>query len=388
MDTDINMKQITMRFPRSLSFGPGSLELFIDEFKQLEYTRLFVITIPFLREKLTPLFEALLPLGIQIKIYDRLKSEPTYNDFSEILDIARAFRADSVAGIGGGSVMDTAKLLAALLLGNQSIDDVSGINRLKGRSTWLACLPTTSGTGSEVSPNAIFLDESDGEKKGVISPFLVPDAAYVDPELTMGVPPAITAFTGIDAFTHCLEAFVNRFSHPVVDQYAIKGIELIYQSLEPAFKNGKDTEARTNVALGSLYGGMCLGPVNTAAVHALAYPLGSKFKIPHGLSNALLLPYVMEFNLPAATGKYARVARAIGVKDRKTDEEQAREGINRIRQLLKAIDIPMKLSQLNIPGKELEGMALSAIKVQRLLKNNVRDMSIEDILKIYKSAYE
>ncbi len=387
MNRGIIMEKITIRSPRSLSFGPGSLGLFADDFRQLGYKRLFIITLPFLKEKLDPIFQSFLSLGIHVEIYDLINNEPTYNNFKEILNIARKFKADAITGIGGGSVMDTAKLLAALLYSDQSIDDVSGINRLRGRSTWMACLPTTSGTGSEVSPNAIFLDESDGEKKGVISPFLVPDAAYVDPELTIGVPPAVTAFTGIDAFTHCLEAFVNRFSHPVVDQYAIKGIELIFQSLATSFENGEDLEARTNVALGSLYGGMCLGPVNTAAVHALAYPLGSKFKVPHGLSNALLLPYVMEFNLPAAVRKYARVARTIGVEDLGTDEEQAREGINRIRQLLKAIDIPGKLSQINIPGKELEGMALSAIKVQRLLKNNVRDMDIEDILAVYKSAY-
>src|SRR5262249_48336492 len=160
---------------------------------------------------------------------------------------------------------------------------------------FLVCLPTTAGTGSEVSPNAILLDEADQLKKGVVSPYLVPDAAYVDPQLTRSVPPSVTAATGLDALTHCIEAYANKFAHPAVDLYALQGVGIIAQNLLRAVRNGGDMEARTELSLGSFYGGLCLGPVNTAAVHALAYPLGGQFHVAHGVSNAVLLPHVIRF---------------------------------------------------------------------------------------------
>ncbi len=177
----------------------------------------------------------------------------------------------------------------------------------------LVCLPTTAGTGAEVSPNAILLDEADELKKGVVSPHLVPDAAFVDPLLTISVPPAVTAATGLDALTHCIEAYANKFAHPIVDIYALQGIKLISANLVRAVRNGGDIEARAALSLGSLYGGLCLGPVNTAAVHALAYPLGGRFHIAHGVSNALLLPHVLRFNFSAAPERYAEISAALGV---------------------------------------------------------------------------
>ncbi|MGE4587400.1 MAG: iron-containing alcohol dehydrogenase, partial [Mangrovibacterium sp.] len=278
------MEKITFTNPGSISYGAGSLKQFFQDYRTKGYNRLFLLTIPVLRPVLEPFLKGLTADGIALEVNDQINQEPSYAEFEGILESARSFGADSVAGIGGGSVLDTAKLLAAMLYNKQPVLSVIGIGKLKERKTYLACLPTTSGTGSEVSPNAIFLDETDQEKKGVISSFLVPDAVYVDPELTVGVPPAVTAFTGIDAFTHCLEAYVNRCAHPVTDRLALEGMRLIFQNLKRVCVEGSDVEARTRVALGSVYGGMCLGPVNTAAVHALAYPLGSRYKVAHGLS--------------------------------------------------------------------------------------------------------
>ena len=283
--------------------------------------------------------------------------------------------------------MDTAKLLAALLKGDQPVSEVVGTNLLRGRLTYLACLPTTSGTGSEVSPNAIFHQGNTGSKVGVISPFLVPDASYIDPELTLDLPPAVTASTGMDALTHCIEAYTNRFAHPVVDGLALEGIRIIGRSLARAYKNGKDLEARTDLALGSLYGGMCLGPVNTAAVHALAYPLGSLYKIPHGIANALLLPYIMEFNLPASPEKYRDIAIALGAGTGKNTDQIAMEGIGLVKRLLRECGLPLTLSEFKIPGKDLDGMVENAMQVQRLLKNNPREMTPADAMEIYEKAY-
>ena len=215
---------------------------------------------------------------------------------------------------------------AALCDGGQDVRDVFGIGLLRGRGLALVCLPTTAGTGSEVSPNAILLDEAAHLKKGVISPHLLPDAAYVDPLLTVSVPPGVTAATGLDALTHCIEAYANRCAHPIVDVYALEGIRLISGHLLRAVRDGQDLEARERVALGSLYGGLCLAPVNTAAVHALAYPLGGEFHVAHGVANAVLLPHVLRFNLPACPDRYAAMTRAMGVAAAGPDEAAARRG--------------------------------------------------------------
>ena len=205
---------------------------------------------------------------------------------------------------------------------------------MHGRELPLVCLPTTAGTGAEVSPNAILLDEADELKKGVVSPHLVPDAAFVDPLLTISVPPAVTAATGLDALTHCIEAYANKFAHPIVDTYALQGIRLISANLVRAVRNGNDIEARAALALGSLYGGLCLGPVNTAAVHALAYPLGGRFHIAHGVSNALLLPHVLRFNFSAAPERYAEIAVALGVARNGSDLGTAEQGVEFLSQLI------------------------------------------------------
>jgi alcohol dehydrogenase class IV len=278
-------------------------------------------------------------------------------------------------------------LVAAFLNSDQQVEDCFGTGFIKSKGLWFACLPTTAGTGSEVSPNAILLDERDHLKKGIVSPFLIADVAYVDPKLTWTVPAKVTADTGMDALTHCIEAYTNKFAHPSVDIYALQGIRLIAANLEKAVKNGQDQEAREALAFGSLYGGLCLGPVNTAAVHALSYPLGGEFHIPHGLSNAILLPSVMKFNMPANIKRHAEVAIALGCQPGKNDEETAQRGVDFIYQLADAVGIPKKLTDLGIPQTAVDGMAKAAMQVQRLLKNNPREVTEQDARDIYNSLY-
>jgi alcohol dehydrogenase class IV len=380
------MKTITLLHPGKLVFGDEALEVFKNDFIASGYKRLFILTIPFLIDHLSELLETFKGKSIEYELDMSILNEPSFQEFNVVLEKAKSFEADSIVGIGGGSVLDVSKLVAAQLKNTQTIDEIIGIGNLRERQTYLACIPSTSGTGSEVSPNAIFIDENGG-KKGVISPFLVPDASYIYPKLTLSVPASVTAATGIDALTHCLEAYANKFSHPVVDVIAIEGIKLIAENLVEACENGNDLEARTNVALGSLYGGMCLGPVNTGAVHALSYPLGTEFHIPHGLSNALLLPYVMEFNLPKAIIEYANIAKVIGAESGHTDEETAKNGILKIRELNAACKIPSKLSDLGIPITAIDKMANNALEIQRLLKNNPKKVELEDAKAIYKAAF-
>jgi alcohol dehydrogenase class IV len=294
---------------------------------------------------------------------------------------------DAVAGIGGGSVMDVAKVVAAKLNNSQSITEMLGIGNLNGRSTFLACVPSTSGTGSESSPNAILLDEEDNMKKGIISPFLVPDLVIVDPVLTVGMPPSITAETGIDALCHCIEAYTNKFAHPLIDLYALEGVRLIAGSLLRAYHDGTDMAARTNLSIGSYYGGLCLGPVNTSAVHALSYPLGGEYHIPHGLANAILLPAVFEFNAPADPIKHAHIAAAIGVDSSLPQTEMIRLAVEKLTELLVACNVPTKLSALGIDKSSVDGLATKAMGVQRLLKNNPRELTLEDAKSIYHKLF-
>ena len=378
---------LKIHFPGTLVFANGALETLVGDLIATGSCKVLLVTIEPLLPALTRFTEQLRGHSFEILTDTSIVAEPSYSDFLQLLERVRPFNPDVVLGIGGGSVLDIAKLLAAQVDNEQSLEDIVGIGRLKGRNKKLICVPATSGTGSEVSPNSILVDDADNQKKGFISPFLVPDQVYVDPLLTLSVPPAITAATGLDALTHCLEAYTNKFSQPFIDLYAYEGMRLIAANIADAVRDGKNEEARTQVAMGSLLGGFCLGPVNTAGVHALAYPLGSMFHLAHGLSNALLLPYVMEFNLRAAPEKYAKVALALGCSAAKTDAETASRGVEKIRELVRACGIPARLSDLNIPEDAIPAMAEDAMKVTRLLKNNPREITLSDAIAIYRAAY-
>ncbi|WP_026712436.1 iron-containing alcohol dehydrogenase [Flavobacterium daejeonense] len=380
------MKEIVILNPNRVVFGEGSMQRFVGDFVEKGFKRLFLLSITELSHALVPFLNTLTSQGVEIVIDESIVGEPTFDDFNKTLEKAIAFNADSVVGIGGGSVLDVAKLVAAQLKNTQTLDEIKGIGNLKERQIYVACIPTTSGTGSEVSPNAIFVNEL-GEKVGIISPFLVPDAAYIDPVLTVSLPKSITAATGIDALTHCLEAYTNKFAHPFVDLYALEGVRLIAKYLKRACDNGSDLEARAQVALGSMYGGMCLGPVNTAAVHALSYPLGVEYHIPHGLSNALLLPYVMEYNIETDASKYERIAEVLGAEKKATSKETALEGVKIMKQLIADCGLPLTLSEAGVKEESIPQLAEGAIKVQRLLKNNIREIAVEDAVAIYQSAF-
>ncbi|MBP3849452.1 MAG: iron-containing alcohol dehydrogenase [Prevotella sp.] len=381
------MKAITLLQPQKIVFGTGCIETFTEDYKKMGVQRLMVLTAPPILPLIEEPLASLKAAGVSIEIFQNILAEPTVNDFKAILQVARDFKADSVVGIGGGSVLDVTKLVAAFINSDQQVEDCFGTGFIKAKGLWFACLPTTAGTGSEVSPNAILLDERDHLKKGIVSPYLIADAAYVDPKLTWTVPAKVTADTGMDALTHCIEAYTNKFAHPSVDIYALQGIRLIAANLERAVKDGKDVEAREALAFGSLYGGMCLGPVNTAAVHALSYPLGGEFHIPHGLSNAILLPSVMKFNMPANVKRHAEVAIALGCEPGKNAQETAQRGVEFIYRLAEAVGIPQKLTDLGIPQTAVPGMAKAAMQVQRLLKNNPREVTEQDARDIYNSLY-
>jgi alcohol dehydrogenase len=325
--------------------------------------------------------------GAVCDIYSEVPQEPTIRAYETALTAARHFQPDTIVGMGGGSPLDVAKLLAAFMDEPRDISQFFGIGLVEHRTVHLVCMPSTSGTGSEVSPNAILLDEGEEVKRGVISPWLVPDATFVDPHFMTSMPAMVTAGTGMDALTHCIEAYANRFAYPAIDTYALGGIQLISGNLLQAIRSPDNLDLRENVAIGSLFGGLCLGPVNTAAVHALSYPLGGRFHVPHGISNTLMLPHVLRFNLPAAPERYEQIALALGITRGATPEATALAGIERIETLAREAAIPMRLREWGVPSHSLKEMASAALGVTRLLRNNPRDVTHEDALLLYEAAY-
>ncbi|PQA86353.1 iron-containing alcohol dehydrogenase [Hyphococcus luteus] len=384
--TQPNERLLTLFNVGTLTFGSGAAKCCAEDLMDRGVKHVFIVTTPPTRSLCDPLLAVIDKRGGAAKIWDNLKGEPTLDEFAEALEKARDFSADAVIGLGGGSSMDVAKLVAALYDGAQTIDEVIGVDFLKGRSLPLACIPTTAGTGSEVTPIAILADEAEDLKKGAVSRHLVPDAAYLDPLMTVSMPPAVTAATGFDALTHCIEAYTNKFAHPIADIYALAGVRLIADNLERACKQGDDLAAREAMLLASLYGGMCLGPVNTAAVHALAYPLGGEFHIEHGVANALLLPHVLEFNLEAEPARYAAIARALGASDAGDDVTTARRGVEKIIDLAECCNIEQRLSSFGISAEAIPRMAEAAMTVTRLLERNPRIVTERDAVGIYKAA--
>jgi alcohol dehydrogenase len=325
--------------------------------------------------------------GATVDILFVATGEPTIDSCEELRARTRALAPDLVVALGGGSVLDVAKLAAALHDRPEPITDFIGMGLVPGRRSALLCLPTTAGTGSEVSPNALLLDVAANAKKAVISPALVPDAAVVDPELMLSLPPAFTATTGIDALAHCLEAYASLAAHPIADLHALEGVRLIGANLARAVADGSDVEARAAVALGSLYGGMCLGPVNTNGVHALAYPLGGEYHMAHALAIALLLPHVVAFNCSALPERHAALARALDAPASGDDAIDAAALPGRLNDLISACGIPMGLENHAIPREALDHLAAAGMQVTRLLKNNPRVVSPEAARAIYHTAF-
>lgn len=390
------MKPITLLQPGRVVYGAHQWDNLSDDplLTQAD-SLLFVVAQPLISLLDQPV-NRLTTAGHAVKIltYDH-PGEPTIAYFASLLAETMAFNPDAVVGVGGGSVLDVAKLLAALDPTRQPLETVFGRDLLVTRQRSLICVPTTAGTGSEVSPNAILLDEASEEKRGVISYYLVPDVCYIDPVLTLSLPPRLTAETGMDALCHCVEALTNVNAHPLVDAYALEGIRLIMGNLETACLDGQNLDARSAMALGAYYGGLCLGPVNTTAVHALSYGLSGTFHISHGLANAILLPAVLRFNLPLAAKKVALLANTLGLEpkmpagaetERVTPEVAMAEAvIEAIERLSLACGIPQRLSELGIEEKDLPRLVDSALTVKRLLVNNVREVTGEAALALYKT---
>ena len=333
---------------------------------------------------LTSLSEA----GVKVTVFSDVLADPPEVSVQAAVKAAALVHADGVIGFGGGRSLDTAKLVALLAKTSQELPAIYGIGLARGPRLPLIQVPTTAGTGSEVTPIAILTTPSH-EKKGVVSPLLYPDVAVLDSLLTLGLPPAITAMTGVDAMVHAIEAFTSRSKkNALSDALAIKALQLLYANLPAAVSDGKDAQVRENMLLGSLLAGMAFANAPVGAVHALAYPLGGHYQLPHGLTNSLVLLPVLKFNLPAAESLYAELGRAILPElNSVSDALAASNFIEAIAAHVITMPYAQRLREVGVKEHELEMLARDAMNVQRLLINNPRDVQFADALSLYQSAY-
>ena len=328
--------------------------------------------------------ELLTEAGVRVEVIHNTPPEPATHHVEQVLALARQQECQAVIGIGGGSSMDVAKITAVLLANTQSLTELLRGGKIEKRGVPTLMIPTTAGTGAEATQNAIFLVPEEESKVGIVSPKLVPDWAILDPALTVGLPPAITASTGMDALCHAIECYISKKANPLSDTYALQAIRLISRSLRRAYQNGKDLDARHDMLLAALFGGMSIASSSTTAVHALAYPLGGKYHMPHGLSNAILLPYVMEFNRDACTEKFRDIAEAMGLPVSGLSAADAADRlIKSLFALTRDLQMTVSLRDRGLTADDIEGMVEAASKVTRLLNNNPKPMTREDIRTVY-----
>lgn len=367
---------IVLHQPRRLIVGAGTIGEVAGWAGQANST--LVIATP-----ITAGFAERLKLPGKVSLFDAIPGEPDISTLDAALAAAREAKPDLIVGLGGGSVMDVAKLVAALWDSEQTLADVAGPNKVLGRNTRLVQIATTAGTGSEAGIRSLITDPVKGSKIAVESPYMIADLAVLDPELTYSVPSAVTAATGVDAMAHCVEAFTSKRAHPMIDGFARMGFNLVGQFLGRAVRNGEDTEAREGMMLASYYGGICLGPVNTAAGHAIAYPLGTLLHLPHGLANAIVFPHVLAFNEPVVSAKTAEVSEALnlGKNLSQADLREAAHGF------CADLGIEMSLEKHGATEADLQRYADDAHAIRRLMDNNPADMSVDDVLGIYKASF-
>ncbi|WP_292894709.1 iron-containing alcohol dehydrogenase [Nitratireductor sp.] len=340
--------------------------------------------------------------GIEVRIFDGTEPELPIAGVQECAEAYRDFAPTVIVGVGGGSCLDLAKLVSLLLAHGGSLPDYYGEMKVPGPIIPVVAIPTTAGTGSEVTPVAVLADSERELKVGVSSPFLVPEAAICDPELTITCPTSLTAIAGADALTHALEAYTAIRHSPsseiafervfvgknvMSDYHALEAIRAISQALPKAVANGSDLEARRMMMYGSVVAGLAFGVAGTAAAHAIQYPVGALTKTAHGLGVAALMPFVMRFNRPQCTNEFAQIARAMGAETQLDEDALADMAIENVCALFSSIGIPQTLGELGVPGDRLDWIAEKALLAGRLVNNNPRPLDLESVRQIVDDAH-
>ena len=376
-----------------LRFGSGQAKDSCKEiFDKLGPRILFITDRGLMSLGLTkPTIDELNKMG-SVEVFDEVESDPSQKTLLSAIEIGKKFKATGVIGFGGGSSMDVAKLSALILGSNEDLEKAWGVANAKGPRLPLTLVPTTAGTGSEVTPISI-ITVGEEEKKGVSSSIILPDLAILDPDLTLGLPAGTTASTGIDAMVHAIEGYAssNKNNNPISKMLAIEALKLLGGAIETAVFEGSNVEARGNMLIGAMLAGKAFANSPVAAVHALAYPIGGTFHISHGLSNSLVLPYVLRFNSVdvKAAKNYAELAQYVfpNLNINQGNQAVCAEFIDKMENLSKRLGLPQKLREVNIPKNACEKMASDAMKQTRLLVNNPREITEADALSIYQAAW-
>ncbi|MCD1632376.1 iron-containing alcohol dehydrogenase [Martelella mediterranea] len=385
------MNKFAFNTAKSIRFGVGALEELPTLVKAQIGNRIMLVTDPGMMA--TGIVDRAVDLlrdgGIAVELFGDVQADPPEHVVLSAVEAARSAKAQGIVGLGGGSSLDVAKLVALLVPARETLADVYGVDKARGPRLPLILVPTTAGTGSEVTPISIVTTGAN-EKMGVVSPVLLPDIALLDPALTYGLPPHITAATGIDAMVHAIEAFASASpnNNPLSRILATQALTLMGRSLLKAVEDGADQAARSDMLLGSMLAGQAFANSPVAAVHALAYPLGGHFHIPHGLSNALVLPHVLRFNIVTSPAPYAELAPFVFPELSVLEgQERAAAFCEKLAELSRACGLQPNLRAMNIPEDMLPKLASDAMNQTRLLVNNPRPLSEEDALSIYRAAF-
>ena len=390
----MSLNNFTFNTTPGIRFGSGMSKLCAEEVsKKLGPNILFITDKDLMSLKLTePTLIELRKSSPKLEIFQDVEADPSIKTLLNAIEAGKKINATGVIGFGGGSSMDIAKLTSLILGSNENIDEAWGVSNAKGPRLPLVLVPTTAGTGSEVTPISI-ITVGEEEKKGVSSSIILPDIAILDPDLTIGLPAHTTAATGIDAMVHAIEGYTsaNKNNNPISKMLGIEALKLLAGSIEKAVFDGSDIEARGNMLIGAMLAGKSFANSPVAAVHALAYPIGGTFHVSHGLSNSLVLPYVLRFNsIDSKTAKnYAELAPFIFPEINIDQGSQAvcKDFIDQLEVLSKKIGLPQKLREVNIPKDACKKMASDAMKQTRLLVNNPRELTENDALNIYEAAW-
>jgi alcohol dehydrogenase len=387
----IQTQSFTVTQPTRIQFGVGSISNLAATVQDFNGSKVFLVMDPALissgiADQITaPLDKA----GLPYVLYDTIDPEPGLKLADKGYKLAKSKGCDCVIGAGGGSAMDVAKAVAILLTNGGKAADYLGLDKIAKPGVAKIMVPTSAGTGAEVTFTAVFINEKTGSKGGMNGAPLYPEATILDPLLTLSLPPKVTASTGIDALTHALEAYTSTQAHTISEMYSLEAIRLISQNLPKAYANGSNLEARSALLMGSLLGGKALATAGVGLVHAMAYPMGGMFGVAHGLANAILLPYVIEYNLIGNMEKYARLAEILGKKTSGlTTREAAERCVEALFELNADVGIPGTLQDIDIPLDQLPEMARIALTVTRPVENNPRQPSLDDVITIYQMAYE
>jgi len=375
---------------RKIVFGNGSFQQLPEQIRELQAKRPLIV----LDKQLAAtgmkdqVSELLKKSGMDGQIFDKVDPEPKISLADDGAKLALKAKCDLVVGIGGGSAMDVAKAIAVLAANKGKAVDYLGLNKVPGPGLPKIMVPTTSGTGSEVTFTSVFVRPDLKKKEGMNSPFLFPDLALLDPLLTVSLPPGPTASTGIDALCHAIESYTSINASPMSELLSLEAIALIAENLRTAVHEGGNIAAREKMLLGSLYAGLGLANAGVTAVHSLSYPLGGKYGIPHGLANTVLLPHVMSYNISGAQEKFVDIAEAMGeMVEGAPLREAAYLAVEAVNALVEDCGIQTNLEDLGISEDDFEEMAKIALTVARPLANNPRQVTLEDAVAIYEDAF-